>query len=105
MKVLYYIGTSVGKETVLKKGVINKKAAPYILQTKDGDIILNKLTFVKRYKLNFLGTMIKAVNGSDTIFLTVPRLFINFGTGFVIINKFATEKLLSLLKKSVIRKI
>ena len=45
--------------------------------------------------------MIRLTNGNDVIYLTVPRIFINKGTGFIIVNYFATKKLGKLLMEQM----
>lgn len=94
MKVLYYIGETVGGDTIMKKGVIEERAFPIVIEPPA--IVLNDLKSVAFYKLGF-GTMIKVQNGPDTIYLTVPRLFIDKGTGFAIINLLATKRLKRIL--------
>ena len=48
-----------------------------------------------------LGTMIRLVNNEDTFYLSVPRIFIDKGTGFATINYFATKKLYKTIKKKL----
>ena len=47
--------------------------------------------------------MIRLINGNDMIYLSVPRLFIEKGTGFVIINYYATKKLGKMLTEKMKR--
>lgn len=99
MKVVYYIGDSIGSDTVVSKGIINENNYPLYISAKEQHIILNNVSSVETIKLNGLGTMLKIRNGNQTIFLAVYRMFFNIGTGFVIINLFATKKLRKILSK------
>ena len=99
MKVLYHIGEEVGSQTIMKKGSINTNLNPLRLEADD-EIMFNNLHDIELYKLNGLGTMIRLMNGVKTVYLIVPRVFFNIGTGFVIVNNFATRKLKKLLEAS-----
>ncbi|RHU44245.1 hypothetical protein DXD15_09150 [Blautia sp. TF11-31AT] len=57
-------------------------------------IVFDAIHAVEFYRLNALGTMIKVQNRRDTIYLVVPRIYFDIGTGFVIINTLATKKIL-----------
>lgn len=98
MKVLYHIGETVGKDTILKKGRIQEYSRPLMIEAEDTTIVLDAIKNVALTKLNDLGTMIKLQNNKDTIFLTVPRIYIPIGTGFAIIHYFATKELSYLLE-------
>lgn len=97
MKVLYHIGETVGKDTILKKGRIQEYSRPLMIEAEDTTIVLDAIKNVALMKLNDLGTMVKLQNNTDTIFLSVPRIYIPIGTGFAIINYFATKELKYLL--------
>lgn len=45
--------------------------------------------------------MIRLTNENDVIYLTVPRIFIDKGTGFINVNYFATKKLGKLLMEQM----
>ncbi len=92
MKVIYHIGSTIGSDTVVKRGILREENSSFILEAEPS-IELNDLKYVEYYRLNGLGTMVKLKNGSDTIFLCVPRLFINIGTGFAVVNTSATRRL------------
>ena len=92
MKVLYSVGPEIGSETVMKKGIIREDFRPLRLEGETA-ISFDDVRQVELVKLSGLGTIIKVQNGSDTLYLTVPRLYFNVGTGFVIVNYFATKKL------------
>lgn len=70
------------------------------IEYENGKILLNDLKSIKFYKFN-LGTMIKIQNADKTIYLCVPRIFINKGTGFLIINYFKTRKAKKLLDLAI----
>lgn len=97
MKVLYHVGEAVGKDTILKKGRIQEYTRPLVIEAEDTSIVLDAIKNVALMKLNDLGTMIKLQNNTDTIFLSVPRIYIPIGTGFAIVNYFATKELSYLL--------
>lgn len=99
MKVIYYIGDSIGSDTVVSKGTINEKDLPLCIRAEEQSIILNNISSVETVKLNGLGTMLKIKSGDQTIFLAVYRMYFNIGTGFVIINLPATLKLRKILNK------
>lgn len=97
MKVIYYIGDSIGLDTVVSKGTINENELPLRICSKEQQIILNNISSVETIKINGLGTMLKIKNGNQTIFLAVYRMYLNIGTGFAIINLSATLKLREIL--------
>ncbi|BCN30954.1 hypothetical protein [Anaeromicropila herbilytica] len=93
MKVIYHIGKTIGFDTIAKKGIIKVDTQPIMIESKEGNLVLNDLKCVDLIKVNGLGTMIKVQNSSDIIYIAVPRIFIEIGTGFIIVNFFATKKL------------
>jgi hypothetical protein len=97
-KVIYHIGETVGLETIAKKGELITDSEVVYIQTGDGKITFDGLISVKLIKINMLGTMVKAVTPTQTVFFSVPRIFINIGTGFEIINLFATRKAKKILQ-------
>ena len=101
MKVLYHVGATIGADTIVKKGLICEDSRPLMIEAEDENIILDSLKSVEFVKLNGLGTMIKLQNNSDIIYLTVPRIYIDKGNGFAIINFFATRKLKYLLDTNI----
>ncbi len=100
MRILYYIGEEIDKNTILKKGFINESIRPIKISAED-TIVLDNLSYVELYKPNSAGTMIKLRNGTMTVFLVVPRIFLNIGTGFVIGNYLATTKLKNILESTI----
>jgi hypothetical protein len=101
MKVLYHIGETIGFDTIVKKGIFRADVHPMMIESKEGNIIFDDLKSVELFKLNGFGTMIKLQNGLDLIFATVPCIYIERGTGFAIINSFATKKLKHLLELNI----
>lgn len=101
MKIVYHIGSSIGKETIVKKGVIEETSHPIIIKTSDGEIVLDNLKDATLSKINGFGTCIKIINNCDTIFLVVPRIFFDIGTGFIVANYFATIKLKQILASTI----
>ena len=93
MKVLYHIGETIGKETIVKKGFLKEDARPIVIESEEGKVFLDHLTYVGFFRMDGLGTMIKLQNGPDTIYLTVPRFYLEIGTGLAVVNYFATKKL------------
>ena len=91
MKIVYYIGETVGADAIFKKGILNDDMQQMYIETANGTYQFHDMKQVDIVKIQ-LGTMIKVINGEDTIFLAVPRLFIDKGTGFLIANYFATKK-------------
>lgn len=97
-KILYHIGDSVGIETIAKKGNLVQDNNCFYISSQDEKIALNQLSAVELIKINGLGSMVKLKNGVEIIFFTIPRLYIDIGTGFAIVNYFATRKAKRLLK-------
>ncbi len=98
MKIVFYVGENIGLKSKVKQGIldINNKQVSIV---SDNEIIeLNDLTSIELHRLNGLGTMIKLKNAGETIYLSVYRLFFNVGTGFIIVDYFATKKIKSLIE-------
>ena len=101
MKVIYHIAEHIGINTVVKRGfLVEDTITPYI-QTTNGKIVLDSLNAVEFYKLSGLGTMVKLYNADTTIYLSVTRIFIDKGTGFAIINYFATKRAKAMLEAAM----
>lgn len=101
MKVLYHVGATIDPNTIVKKGLIREGSRPLIIEAEDKTIIFDAIKSVEFVKLNGLGTMIKTQNNSDIIYLAVPRIYIDKGTGFAILNFFMTRKLKYLLDSEI----
>ena len=99
--IIYHIGDKIDSQTVVKKGKIYTDGQKKRIESGDSVYDLDNIKNVDLYKMNGLGTMIKMINGKDTIYLSVPRIFIDKGTGFVIINYFATKKLYRAIRNNV----
>ena len=97
MKIIYYIGQKIDSDTIVKKGILNDDTQQMFIEGTEGKYKFHDIRQVDIVKINYLGTMVKVINGKDTVFLAVPRIFINKGTGFAIINYFATKKIGKLL--------
>ncbi len=98
MKIIYHIGEKIGAETIVKKGFLTEDTQCMYIESNNIKIVLDNINSVEFIKINSLGTMVQIKNYSDTIFLAVPRIFIDKGTGFAIINYFKTKKAGHLLK-------
>ena len=98
MKIIYHIGEKIGAETIVKKGFLTEDTQCMYIESNNIKIALDNINSVEFIKINGLGTMVQIKNYSDTIFLAVPRIFIDKGTGFAIINYFKTKKAGHLLK-------
>ncbi len=101
MKIIYHMGETIGAETVVQRGtLVEDGACPYI-QTANGKVELAQLDAVELFRLNGLGTMLKLRNANATIYLAVPRVYINVGTGVAIINLIATRKVKTMLENAM----
>ncbi|SMC48564.1 hypothetical protein [Papillibacter cinnamivorans] len=89
-KIIYYVGESIGLETIVNKGVLTEENEKAYIISKTERIPLNAIYSCELIKLSGLGTMIKVVNDPKTIFLAAYRIFLNIGAGFVIANYFGT---------------
>lgn len=104
LKIIYYFGQKICSETIVKKGLITDTASQIsIIDSNNFTYKLDNLKEVRFVKINALGTMIRLINGNDMIYLSVPRLFIEKGTGFVIINYYATKRLGKMLTEKMTR--
>lgn len=104
MKVLYHVGATIGADTIVKKGRICEDSRPLMIEAEDKNIVFDAIKSVQFVKLNGLGTMVKLQNNSDIIYLAVPRIYIDKGTGFAILDFFATRKLKCLLDSEIGKK-
>lgn len=92
MKIIFHIGETINANTIVKSGIFDDDTQQLYIECQGYKYLLNDIKAVEFYKLNGLGTMVKVKNSNDTIFLSVPRLFINKGTGFAINNLCKTKK-------------
>jgi hypothetical protein len=103
MKIIYHIGKEVNSDTIVKRGILNDNAQYMLINDASNKYVFNNIRKVDIVKLNNMGTMVRVVNNADTVFLAVPRIFIDKGTGFAIINYFATKKMGKLLTQTMQR--
>lgn len=99
MKILYCKSEEITLSTRVKKAFLEKEDFYKISDKKNGDIILSDLKSVEFNKWEGIGSYIKVINGNDTYFLTIPRIFINIGGGFAVINSFGVKRLYKEMKQ------
>ena len=98
MKVLYHIGYDLTTETKMKKGMLYTEKSPIEIVSDGERIVLNHLQKAEKSSIPVGGSVIKARTDSFTVFILVPRVYIERGNGFVIVNRSKTMKLLNLLQ-------
>lgn len=98
LKVLYYVGDHIDASTKVKKGEIRTDFMPYVIRSGNEEIVLDQITACEKTVLPPCGTMVKVKNNTQTVFLLVPRLYIEKGNGFVMVNRRKTIRLFRLLK-------
>ncbi|MBR1731206.1 MAG: hypothetical protein IJ725_02090 [Ruminococcus sp.] len=101
MKILYYVGKDVLRGTKLSKGTIDENADTLVINGNNEKIILDGLEYAGTEKMPGGGTMIKIINNGQTIFLNVPRIFIDKGSGFCVSNYFKTMKLGKIINQRI----
>lgn len=101
MKVLFYIGNTVSLDTIMKQGILTINNG-ITITNENSTYNIDNLINVEIVRLQ-LGTMIKLVSDIGTIYLTVPRIYINIGNGFAVINRRKTCKLAEDLKEYLLR--
>ena len=100
-KVLYYVGNSIDSSTKVKKGMIQTDHLPFVITSDDEKIILDHIISCEKSLLSAAGTIIKVKTEQFTVFLLVPRLFINKGNGFAIVNRKKTIQLYKQIKHQI----
>lgn len=98
MKIIFHIGEFIHADTLVKRGILDDDTQQLYIECQGNKYFLNDIRAVEFYKLNGLGTMVKVRNSDDTIFMSVPRIFINKGTGFAMINRCKTKKVKQILE-------
>ena len=96
MKIIYHIGKVIGSDTVVRGGILDDDSRQMFIESDSERYVFNDIMGVDIVKVK-TGTMVRIINGDDTVFLAVPRIFIDKGTGVAIINYFATKKASRLL--------
>lgn len=104
IKILYCVSKTVCQSTILSRGVMVDTGSGFAIEAARERIVLDGMSVVVLYRTTMgLGTMIQLVNHRQSIYLTVPRLFIDKGTGFAIINTLATRRLKKRLEQAVVQ--
>ena len=101
MKIIFYVGSEVTSDTVFTKGYIDETSNPMTIKSEFGQIILNHIQSVTTLRVHGGGTIISLVNNGNNIFIDVPRIYIEKGSGFAISNYFKTRKLKKMIEKTV----
>lgn len=97
-KILYCKSKEITLSTKVNRAYLEKLDFYKLSDKENGDIIFNDIKNVEFFKWNGIGSYIRIVNGNDTYILTVPRIFLNIGDGFAVINSFAVKRLYNDLK-------
>lgn len=101
MKILFYRGEEITTNTVMNKAEILFNGDTRIV-TDNFIYYINDINKVETVILKPLGTMIKMkVNHSDNVFITVPRIYLEIASGFVIVNTKKTYQLKNILEKLI----
>ena len=103
VKVVYCKTEQVTTQTIVTKGVLDESSVPFCIQSEKETYVFNDLREVSIAWIKPLGRMIRVRNGSDTLFFTVPRIFIDKGTGFAVINSAATTRACHRMKQEMER--
>lgn len=92
MKILFYRGKNLNLKTKVDEAEIyfNKDI---LVKTKNYIYYIDNITKVTSEIIKPLGTVIKVNCNNDTVYMTVPRIYINIGSGFAVINTFKTQEL------------
>lgn len=99
MKILFAVCDAIGLDTICKKGVISENQKPISIYCEDGYSISFDITKCEMVKINGLGSMIQLETTTGRIFVTVPRIYFNIGSGFVIVNAIETARLCGKLQE------
>lgn len=92
MKILFYRGKEINIKTKVDEAEIffNKDI---LVKTQNYIYYIDNITKVTSEIIKPLGTVIKVNCNNDTVYMTVPRIYINIGSGFAVINTFKTQEL------------
>lgn len=102
MKILFYRGKNLNLKTKVDEAEIyfNKDI---LVKTQNYIYYIDNITKVESEIIKPLGTMIKIHCNNEIVYITVPRIFINIGSGFVIINTFKTQELKKAFKQRCLK--
>ena len=95
-KILLIEGNKISLDIKCQSGILEFSDIPTI-RTNNIQLILSNVTNIEIKSHMNLGTYIEITNNNKYFIITVPRLFLNIGNGYAIINKLATKKLYKLL--------
>lgn len=96
MNIVYTLN-NFKKETQAYPGKIIERDDNYIIEGQEIDIILKDIKKINLIKYSY-GTVIEIIM-NEKIYICVPTLYINIGTGFIIINNSKTIKLFNKFKE------
>lgn len=98
MKILFYRGKNLTLKTKVDEAEIyfNKDI---LVKTKNYVYYIDNIKKVTSEIIKPLGTVIKVDCNNDTVYMTVPRVYFNIGSGFAIINTLKTQELKRALKQ------
>lgn len=94
MKVLYYIGEALTLDCQVTQGNLVKNADGIRIYSDSEMINLSDTYNHEIYRLHGLGTVFKAKCRLGIIHIMVPRLYLDIGNGFAIINAKKTKGLI-----------
>ncbi len=101
MKIVYILDKCT-KESQAYKGNLIEKNDTYIIEAENVDILLKdfkKINLIKYY----YGMMIE-MEMEEKIYICVPLLFLNIGTGILLVNSTETMKLFNKFKEKAFYK-
>ena len=101
VKVVYCKTEQVTTQTIVTKGVLDESSVPFCIRSEKGTYVFDDLREVAIAWIKPVGRMIRVRNGSDTLFFTVPSIFIDRGSGFVVINTIATTRAFRRMKQEM----
>ena len=103
VKVVYCKTEQVTTQTIVTKGVLDESSVPFCIRSEKETCVFDDLREVAIAWIKPLGRMVRVRNGSETLFFTVPRIFIDRGSGFAVINSAATTRAYRRMKQEMER--
>ena len=103
VKVVYCKTETVSYETPITRGVLDEEVRPFCIRSEKETFVFDDLQDVRIALMKPLGTMIRIKNGQDILYFTVPRIVIEKGPGFVVINSIATRRACRRMKQEMER--